>query len=149
MERDEAGQGAPAVAPIRAIVAIAILFISFAAQAEPRLTLLIGNQDYNAKVGPLKNPLRDIELAGAALEKLGFSVTKLANATKAQMDEAIRRYADQARRAGPGAISFFYYSSIIPAMATATAQLPRPGRQERKSWWPRASSCRTAGGRPG
>ena len=103
-------RGSGAVAPIRAIFAIAMFFICAAAQAEPRLALLIGNQDYAAKVGPLKNPLRDIELVGAALEKLGFTVTKLANASKAQMDEAIRRHADQVRRAGPGAISFFYYS---------------------------------------
>jgi len=87
-----------------------MFFVAFAAHAEARLALLIGNQDYTAKVGPLKNPVRDIELVGAALEKLGFSVTKLANATKAQMDEAIRRHADQVRRAGPGAIGFFYYS---------------------------------------
>ena len=94
----------------RAIIAIAILFISFAARGEARLALLIGNQDYNAKVGPLKNPLRDIELVGAALTKVGFTVTRLANASKARMDEAIQRHADQVRRAGPGAISFFYYS---------------------------------------
>ena len=94
----------------RATIAIAILFISFAARGEARLALLIGNQDYNAKVGPLKNPLRDIELVGAALTKLGFTVTRLANASKAQMDETIQRHADQVRRAGPGAISFFYYS---------------------------------------
>ena len=60
--------------------------------------------------GRSKNPLQDVELVGAALEKLGFKVTKLANATKAQMDEAIRRYIDKVRRAGPNAISFFYYS---------------------------------------
>jgi hypothetical protein len=92
------------------MVAIAVLFACFAAQAETRLALLIGNQDYAAKVGPLKNPLHDIELVGASLAKLGFAVTKLPNANKAQMDEAIRRYADQLRRAGPDAIGFFYYS---------------------------------------
>ncbi|MGO9984443.1 MAG: caspase family protein [Rhodomicrobium sp.] len=100
---------------VRALVSIVLAFwlagaAALAAHAEARLALLIGNQDYAAKVGPLKNPLRDIELVGAALEKLGFSVTKLANANKAQMDEAIRRHADRVRRAGPGAISFFYYS---------------------------------------
>jgi len=81
-----------------------------AAQAEPRLALLIGNQSYAAKVGPLVNPRSDIETMGAALEKLGFTVTKLADAGKEQMDTAIRRYVDQVRRAGPGAVSFFYYS---------------------------------------
>jgi uncharacterized caspase-like protein len=102
--------GEAGVALTRTIVLIVILFISFTAPAETRLALLIGNQDYAAKVGPLKNPLHDIDLVGAALSKLGFTVTKLANGTKAQMDEAIRRYADQLRRAGPDAVGFFYYS---------------------------------------
>src|SRR5208337_1070840 len=100
--------GGRLVAPIRTIAAITFVVLSFAASPQTRLALLIGNQDYAAKVGPLKNPLKDIELVGAALTQLGFSVTKLPNANKAQMDEAIRRYVDQLRRAG--AIGFFYYS---------------------------------------
>jgi hypothetical protein len=55
------------VALIRLAFAIAVLLVSFAAQAETRLALLIGNQDYAAKVGPLKNPLRDIELSRHSL----------------------------------------------------------------------------------
>jgi hypothetical protein len=35
-----------------------------------RIALLIGNQAYNRKVGPLKNPHADIELAGASLKLL-------------------------------------------------------------------------------
>ncbi len=100
--------------PMVRLICLLLLGISIAAggaAAEPaRLALLIGNQTYAAKVGPLKNPARDIDLVGAALEKLDFKVTKLANASKLEMDEAIRRYADQVRRAGPKAISFFYYS---------------------------------------
>jgi uncharacterized caspase-like protein len=44
------------------------------AQAEARIALLIGNQAYNPKVGPLKNPHDDIALVGAALRSLGFTV---------------------------------------------------------------------------
>ena len=80
------------------------------AQTAARIALLIGNQNYAPKVGPLKNPLHDVDLIGDALKKLGFKVTKLADASKAQMDEAFRRYVDQVRHAGRNAISFFYYS---------------------------------------
>jgi hypothetical protein len=38
--------------------------------AEQRIALLIGNQAYNPKVGPLKNPHADIELVGASLKLL-------------------------------------------------------------------------------
>ena len=100
------------MAAVRIALFVAMLYLCAApgAAAQARLALLIGNQDYSAKVGPLKNPLKDIELVGAALTKLGFTVTKLGNVNKAQMDEAIRRYVDQVRRAGPGTVSFFYYS---------------------------------------
>jgi len=53
------------VAPIRAIVAIAIFFMRVAAQAKTHLALLIGNQDYNTKAGPLKNRM----LASASGDK--------------------------------------------------------------------------------
>ncbi len=105
--------GAKGMVRLAARIFIAVALIAGAAQAalaEARLALLIGNEAYARNVGPLKNPARDIELVGAALEKLGFTITKLANANKSEMDEAIRRYADQVRRAGPNAISFFYYS---------------------------------------
>ena len=85
-----------------------------AVQQSARLALLIGNQNYKPNIGPLKNPLRDINLIGEALEKLGFKVTKLADANKAQMDEAFRRYVDQVRHAGPVRSAF----SIIPGMAS-------------------------------
>ncbi len=87
-----------------------LLYTAGQAIAEGRLALLVGNADYSAKVGPLNYPLRDVDLVGAALLQLGFEVTKLTNATKAQMDEAFHRYVDRVRRSGPNAISFFYYS---------------------------------------
>lgn len=93
------------------VVALGLLAVSpLAASGEPRLALLIGNQSYAPNVGRLVNPTADIAIVGAALEKLGFTVTKLADVGKGQMDTAIHRYVDQVRQAGPGVISFFYYS---------------------------------------
>jgi formylglycine-generating enzyme required for sulfatase activity len=80
------------------------------AHAEQRLALLIGNQSYAAKVGPLKNPHTDVALIEAALKRLGFQVTVLKDADYRAMDVGLKRYAADLRRAGPGALGFFYYS---------------------------------------
>jgi hypothetical protein len=46
------------------------------AQEPARLALLIGNQGYTTKVGPLKNPHNDVRLIEAALATsiIGFSL---------------------------------------------------------------------------
>lgn len=76
----------------------------------PRLALLIGNQGYSAKVGALKNPHNDVALIEASLKRLGFTVTVVRDGTYKQIDTALKRYVTEVRRAGRGAISFFYYS---------------------------------------
>jgi peptidoglycan/xylan/chitin deacetylase (PgdA/CDA1 family) len=81
-----------------------------AASAEGRIALLIGNQAYNAKVGPLRNPHRDIALIGEALQRLGFRVTLIRDADYKSMDIGIKRHMQNVRREGPGTLSFVYYS---------------------------------------
>ena len=80
------------------------------AQAEARLALLIGNQAYNAKVGPLTNPHRDVALVAAALEKTRFKTTIIRDGDYRSIDAAIKRHIAAVRREGEGAISFIYYS---------------------------------------
>src|SRR5262245_3133699 len=90
------------------------LFLSFLllldAHAETRLALLIGNQSYSEKVGPLKNPHNDIALVGAALEKVGFKVTRIKDAGYKAIDTALKRHIQEVRRAGQDTISLVYYS---------------------------------------
>ena len=62
------------------------------AQAEARLALLIGNQAYNAKVGPLTNPHRDVALVAAALEKTRFKTTIIRDGDYRSIDAAIKRH---------------------------------------------------------
>jgi formylglycine-generating enzyme required for sulfatase activity len=99
-----------------AVRVLAIIFCALsmcwasAAPAEKRVALLIGNQNYAREVGPLANPLSDVALIEAALKKLGFAVTVLIDARYRDMDVAVKRYAAELRRAGPGAVGFFYYS---------------------------------------
>ena len=91
-------------------VLISLLLTTVAVHAEARIALLIGNQAYNTKVGPLKNPHADIALVGDALRSLGFQVTEVKDAGYRAVDTAIKRHSAVVRRAGPGTISFFYYS---------------------------------------
>ena len=80
------------------------------AHAQKRIALLIGNQDYSAKVGALKNPHNDVLLVGAALRSLNFSVTEVKDGNYRTMDTAIKRHIQTVRREGQGTISFVYYS---------------------------------------
>src|SRR5262245_5747321 len=88
------------------------LFLHSSGQAqEPgRMALLIGNKGYSAKVGALKHPHDDVELVAAALKRVGFKVTLIKDASYKEMDIALKRYVTEVRRAGRGALSFFYYS---------------------------------------
>jgi uncharacterized caspase-like protein len=97
---------------VRAAVAIVLLILptSIYAQEAARLALLIGNQGYHAKVGPLKNPHNDVTLIEASLKQLGFKVTVLKDANYKALDIGLKRYVTEVRRAGRNAISFFYYS---------------------------------------
>jgi Caspase domain len=54
---------------------------ALSAQEPPRLALLIGNQGYTKKVGPLKNPHNDVGLVAASLTRIGFKVTVLKDAS--------------------------------------------------------------------
>ena len=84
--------------------------VSHAQNQPPRLALLIGNQNYATKVGPLKNPRQDVALIEASLKRLGFQVTVLNDADYRAMDVALKRYVRELRGAGAGALGFFYYS---------------------------------------
>src|SRR5208337_3354988 len=95
----------------RVFLCVWLLAGASAAGAEPaRLALLIGNQSYAPSVGPLRNPHQDVALIEASLQALGFKVTVLNDANYRAMDIALKRYAAELRRAGPGALGFFYYS---------------------------------------
>ncbi|MGO9485506.1 MAG: caspase family protein, partial [Rhodomicrobium sp.] len=99
---------------LRTVIQVFICFLllgsALAAHADTRLALLIGNQNYSATVGPLKNPHQDVALIEASLKKLGFTVTVLRDADYRAMDIALKRYVRELRGAGPGALGFFYYS---------------------------------------
>jgi hypothetical protein len=93
-----------------AILCLLSMLLASVANAQARIALLIGNQRYSAKVGPLNNPHSDILLVGAALKAVGFTVTEINDADYRTTDAAIKRHIAAVRREGQGAISFVYYS---------------------------------------
>jgi hypothetical protein len=70
-----------------------------------RLALLIGNSAYDAS--PLKNPVNDARAMAEALAACGFRVTKLENANKRSMEEAIRAFGAQLNATSAG---LFYFA---------------------------------------
>lgn len=76
-----------------------------------RIALVIANQDYNARVGRLVNPLNDARIVGDALRKIGFQVMRpVKNATRSDIMLALDKYASRLSKAGPDAVGFVYYS---------------------------------------
>src|SRR5215467_13032984 len=92
------------------LILVVLMPLVAAAQAEKRIALLIGNQSYNPKVGPLKNPHDDIALVGRALRSLRFDVREVKDGDYRAIDAAIKRHVAMVRREGAGALSMIYYA---------------------------------------
>ena len=72
---------------------------------EPRVALVIGNSAY--RDARLANPVNDARAMAEALRKCGFSVTKLEDANRLQMREAIRNFGT---RIAEGGVGLFYFA---------------------------------------
>ena len=70
-----------------------------------RKALVIGNNAYLRN--PLNGPIRDAKGMKQKLEKMGFSVTLVTDATRLTMEQQIVNYVNTLK---PGDISFFYFS---------------------------------------
>ena len=66
---------------------------SSVASAAERVALVMGNSTY--EVAALSNPANDASEVSAALERLGFDVTLLLDATRAAMNEALFAFAEE------------------------------------------------------
>src|SRR5215831_19277101 len=75
------------------------------AAPERRTALVVGNSAYQKS--PLVNPVNDAQAMAATLGSLGFTVTKLENASKSQMAEAIHQFGESIKRGGVG---LFYFA---------------------------------------
>lgn len=87
-----------------------LLLAPAAAQADARVALVIGNGDYGAEIGKLKNPTNDAALMADTLKRLGFDVALVENADQKDMKRAIREFGQKLRNAGSDGIGLFYYA---------------------------------------
>jgi hypothetical protein len=84
-----------------------LLFISAESNPVQKIALIIGNGAY--KTNSLKNPPNDAADISDSLKKLGFTVNKLINANKRQMQEAIRDFGRELMKDW-NTMGIFYYA---------------------------------------
>jgi len=93
---------------IAGLVLTAILLSCVAAGAqEQRVALVIGNGRYQHNAS-LVNPPNDAADMAAALKKDGFTVTLLTDASRKDMEQAVRAFGNSLKN--PDAVGMFYYS---------------------------------------
>jgi uncharacterized caspase-like protein len=80
------------------------------ALAAARVALVVGNGDYAADIGKLKNPASDAQLMANTLKGLGFEVALVTDADQKTMKRAIREFGQKLRETGPNGIGLFYYA---------------------------------------
>ena len=95
---------------LRFLVILNLMFLvqsypSQAASPEKRVALVIGNGAYQ-NTPPLANPRNDAMEMGKVLKRIGFDVDVVVDATKPQMDQALRRFGNNL--AGSIAAVFYY-----------------------------------------
>ncbi len=110
----------------------AITLPAQAATAEPpqRVALVIGNGAY--RTAPLANPSNDARAMSNALEKLGFRVIRLQDATQQQMFEAVRSFGDALK----GGVGLFYYAGHGVQVKGRNYLVPVDARIEREDELP-------------
>src|SRR3954468_17806471 len=74
------------------LVAAALLVLAGAAQAEPRVALVIGNSSYGGELAQLPNPANDARLMAKTLKGLGFTVIESEDSDQAQMKRVIQAF---------------------------------------------------------
>ncbi len=65
---------------------------------------------YSSELGALANPHNDVALLERTLTGLGFEVTTVRDAAFAELHQAVNSHVRRVHNAGPGAVSFLFYS---------------------------------------
>ena len=95
-----------AVLRVVVLLAFGLLVAVSDASAAGRVALVVGNSAY-AAIGTLPNPGNDAADVSAALGRLGFDVTTVRDADRADMNEALRLFAGESARAD---VSLVFYA---------------------------------------
>ena len=100
------------LALLRPVVLCAAALLCPGASAEvagQRIALVVGNAAYADDLA-LRNPVNDARLMATTLRELDFSVTLVANADEARLEDAIEAFGERLRGAGGGGVALFYYA---------------------------------------
>ncbi|MDO9295300.1 caspase family protein [Bradyrhizobium sp.] len=87
-------------------IAATVLALAAPAQAEMRVALVVGNNDYR-NVPKLQKAVNDARTMGDTLKQLGFTVMVAENQTRAAFSQTLLAF-DKA--VGPGDTAFFFYA---------------------------------------
>src|SRR6202140_260436 len=87
-------------------VAAALFAFAAPAQAEKRVALVVGNNDYK-NVPKLQKAVNDARTMGATLKQLGFSVMVAENQTRQAFTQPLRAFDNAVE---PGDTAFFFYA---------------------------------------
>src|SRR5215467_3683685 len=96
------------IAALFALVPLALVQLSGAAQAEQRIALVVGNGGYQA--GALNTPANDAGLIAQTLQAAGFDVVGARDLDQDALRRAFRDFVDKATNAGPDTVAFIYVS---------------------------------------
>lgn len=97
------------------LAAAVLLSVQPAPAQDKRVALVIGNADYR-NIFKLKNPVNDATDIGAALSRMGFSVTVLTDATAEQMRNALAAFGAKAKQTDFAIV--FYAGHAIQAQGS-------------------------------
>ncbi len=100
------------------------------ADGSPRVALVIGNGAYRS--APLANPANDARAMSDALERLGFRVIRLQDASQQQMFQAVRSFGDALK----GGVGLFYYAGHGVQVKGRNFLVPVDARIEREDELP-------------
>jgi hypothetical protein len=92
--------------PTLTSIAIALMALAAPAQAEKRVALVVGNNDYR-NVPKLQKAVNDARTMGATLKQLGFSVMVAENQTRQAFSQTLLAFDNAVE---PGDTAFFFYA---------------------------------------
>jgi uncharacterized caspase-like protein len=96
-------------------------------QAERRIALVVGNSKYQGRGLSLPHPSNDAQDITAVLTAIGFEVLTVIDATKADMDAALQRFARQAATADT---ALFFYAGHALQFQGRNYLMPTDGKLE-------------------
>ncbi len=115
------------VSSVAALLALLLVAVQ-PASAEKRLALVIGNSSYSGTAA-LANPTRDAELVADSLRAGGYAISHYRDLTASEMRAAIDAFIAEVGRAGPEALSVFFYSGHAARVAGENVLIPVDARR--------------------